>query len=294
MLLVNSAGGSADDPILAGLRAKFAFAAASMDAAEIVDVWHDLVSGFPGLVSVRSQLFPAPTIFYAGTTGSYNDTSKELSISSTAGLQSGNALYLSHPNITPNLYIIESIQGDGVVTLRNNPFSGLGNLSNIAFQIGWSYTVTIGAVGRNYIKVRIEDQNDLATQIEDSYFAAVAPFGADFISLNGGNYTGQVTKLRSFPLQILPAWAHKGGISHVELGPHSVQGANHFTWGDSTTTERTIASAELSGIKVDSTDGAKFGRLLLKTRSNGTSLGIDISLVVDTLGPTITLSAFGG
>lgn len=301
-LLVNGAGGSAADPILAGLRAKFVFAASTMDVASIVEAWLDQTSGAPGTNSVRASLSPAHTVLTAGVAGTYNDTTDQLTISSTTGLSAGDAIYLSHASITDGIYIIASVVNGTVLTLENDPFAGLGSQSTISYQVAWAFEESVGtapivasAGGQaNYFKARVQDALTTQTDSEDIFYARTAPAGAAYIALNGGDYTGQTLADNTLTLSILPGWTNNGGISHVELANHSGQGVNNFTWtSGGGTAERTISLAESSGLTVAAGDGAKYGRLLFKTKAGGTALGVDISMTLDTSGPVLVFSAFG-
>lgn len=302
MLLVNGAGASAADPILAGLTAKFVFAASSMDVASIVDAWLDQVSGFAGTNSVKNVLTPVPTVMLAGTTASYDDATKRLNIGSTTGVSAGDSIYLSHAAITAGIYQIAAVPVAGQITLRSDPFSGGGNRSNIAFQIAWTFQSQIGTAPvqssasgtQNFFKARVQDSGGLLGQAEDSFWARNAPAGAAYIAIDGLAYdSAPIVTDPNLTLSILPGWASKGGVSHVELGTHSSFGQNNFTWNGGGTAERAIGAAEGSGIVAAAGDGPKYGRLLLKSSSGGAMLGIDFSVTLDTTGPSLTMRAFG-
>jgi hypothetical protein len=302
MLLVNGAGGSAANPILAGLRAKFVFAASTMDIAQILDAWLDQSSGFGGSNSVRSSLSPAPTVLLAGTTANYDDATDRLNIGSTNGLSAGDPIYLSHAGISAGIYIIAGIPTAGWVTLRSDPFAGGGNRLNIAYQVGWAYNETIGNAPtvsssggtENWFKARVADASGVQAQSEDFFWARNAPAGAQYIALDGLAFNGNpIVTDPNLTLSILSGWANKGGVSHVELAAHSAQGVNNFTFGGGGTGERTITAAEGAGLIATGGDGVKYGRLLLKTIDGGQALGVDFSVTVDTTGPSLTLRAFG-
>lgn len=301
-LLVNGAGGSAADPILHGLRATFAFAASSIDIATVTEVWLDQDNTFPGTNSVKSSLSPAATVVTSGVAATYDDTTDELAIGNTTGLSAGDPIFLSHASISDGIYLIASIVDGSEITLENDPFAGGGAQSSISFQVGWGFTEDIGTAPivssgggqQNYLKARVEDGSSNQTDNSDSFYARTAPAGSAYIALDGSDYTGQTFADAVLTLAILAAWTNKGGISHVELGNHSVQSVNNFTWtAGGGTAERTIASAESSGLTASGGDGNKYGRLLFKTKAGGTALGVDIDVNVDTAGPTLVFGAFG-
>lgn len=301
-LLVNSAGGSAADPILSGLRCQFVFASSSFDVATVTNAWLDQAAGFPGTNSVSGSLTPTAATILAGITASYDDTLDQLTIGSTTGLSAGDAIYLSHASITDGIYLIATVVDATKITLQNDPLAGGGAQSSISFQVAWSFVENIGtapivsdgAGTQNFFKARVQDGLANQTDAADSFYARNAPSGSAYIALDGGDYSGQTVPDAVLTLSILAAWTNKGGISHVELANHSVQTVNNFTWtSGGGTAERTIASAESSGITADGGDGAKYGRFLFKTKSGGTALGVDFDLTVDSAGPTLVFSAFG-
>ena len=302
-LLVNGAGGSAADPLLHGLRCQFVFATSSFDVTSITNAWLDQAAGFPGTTSVSGSLTPTAATIISGVTGSYDDTTDQMTISSTTGLAAGDAIYLSHASITDGIYILASVVNGTDITLENDPFAGGGDLSNvISYQVGWSFIEDIGTAPivssgggtQNYFKARVQDGSANQTDASDFFYAATAPAAAAYIALDGSDYTGQTFSDAVLTLSILSGWTNKGGISHVELANHGVQSVNNFTWtSGGGVEERTIASAETSGLTASGGDGAKYGRLLFKTKAGGTALGVDIDVTIDTSGPTVVLGAFG-
>lgn len=300
--LINGAGSSAADPILNGLRVQFVFATDSFDVATVTNAWVDQAAGFPGTNSVSASLTPTAATIIAGTTGSYNDTTDQLTISSTTGLAVDDAIYLSHAGITDGVYRIASVVNGTTVTLKNDPMAGAGNKTSISYQVGWSYIETMGvapivssgAGTQNFFKARVQDGSANQTDASDTFYVRDAPAGSGYIALDGASYTGQTFADPALTLAILSAWTNNGGISHVELASHSVQLVNNFTWtSGGGVEERTIASAESSGLTASAGDGNKYGRLLFKTQAGGTALGVDIDVFIDTAGPSIVFTAFG-
>lgn len=301
-LLVNSAGVSAADPILDGLKAQFVFASSSFDIALVVEAWLDQVSGFAGTNSVKSSLTPAATILLSGTTASFNDTGDLTNIGSTTGLTAGDAIYLSHGTITDGFFIILAVVNGTEITLENDPFSAGGNQTNISFQVGWSFIETIGTSpivsdvpgDENFFKARVEDSGTNQTDAEDSFWARDAPAGSAYIALDGADFTGQTFGDTLLTLSILAAWANNGGISHVTIVNHSVEAVNHFSWtSGGGTAERTFASAESSGLTCANGAAINHGALEFRTKSGGVALSVDIDAIVDSAGPTVVFAAFG-
>lgn len=301
-ILLNGAGGSAGDPVLKNLGGTFVFAASTMDIASISDVWLDQNNTFPGTNSIKSSLSPAATVLTAGTTGSYDDTSKEYTISSTTGLTVGDYIYLSHASLTAGVYKIATLPSAGKLTLTSNPLNGQGNKTNISYQVGWKYDLTFGTSPmssdgtgvQNFFKVRASDSSPAQTDAVDSTFVRDAPSGANYISIDGKDFTGQITNDSTPSISILAAWANNGGISHVAFTNHSVQtGSTDFRHSDATTGEKTIATTESNGLSLTAGDGAKFGRILLKATPGGVSVGVDLEMTLDTSGPVITMVLAG-
>jgi hypothetical protein len=301
-ILLNSAGGSAADPILKNLGFTWIIAASSMDVASFTDAWIDTSAGFAGTNSVKSSLSPAATVLTAGNAGSYNDTDKRYTISSTTGLSVGDYLYLSHASLTAGVYQIASIPVAGAVTITGNPLNGLGNKTGIAYQVAWRYAGTAGTSPsvsssggqQNFYKVEVQDSDTNITQSSDSNYIRDAPAGLNFISVDGKSYTGARTADTTPSLDILSGWTNRGGVSHVALGAHSVQTGNtDFRFGDTTTTEKTLSAALSSGISLTSGDGAKYGSIKLKSATGGVIYSIDMDITLDTTAPVITLTLVG-
>jgi hypothetical protein len=307
-ILLNSAGSSAADSILKGLPCKVVFGASSFDVATIVDTWIEATPTIPGTTgSVKSLLSPASTVFTAGIgTGTYNDNTKEYTIASTTGLSVGDYLYLSHPSLVAGVYEIETIPSTGKVTIVGNPLNG-ANQTGISYQVAWSYTGRTGtapiasnATGKiNYSKERLQDGSALNADLADLSYVKDAPVGTSFVAIGGKSYLGGTVNTLSPSFEFLSDtanpgdWGSKGGVTHVELVNHSVQVSNQFKWGDSTTGEKTLSAAIASGFTLTSGDGLKYGRLLLKSKSGGGALGIDIQTLLDTTGPSVFIMLVG-
>jgi hypothetical protein len=303
-LLLNSAGVSAADPILKSLGLTWIIAASSMDVASFEDAWIDQSAGFAGTNSVKSSLSPAATVLVAGNAGAYNDTTKGYALGSTTGVSVDDYFYLSHGSLTPGVYKVATVVDGTHVTITGNPLNGSGNQTGIAYQIAWRFdgvagtspSVSSGGGTQNYYKVQVEDSDTNETQASDSNYVRDAPSGSSFIAVDGKTYAGGGTRTNdatpSFGL--LSGWTNKGGVSHVALGAHSVQtGSTDFRWGDTTTSEKTLAAALSSGFSLTSGDGTKYGSLKLKSAASGVIYSVDMEIILDTTAPTITLTLVG-
>ncbi|MBL4781656.1 MAG: hypothetical protein JKX92_05385 [Porticoccaceae bacterium] len=298
-ITLNGAGGSAADPILKGLLHDLVFFSTSMDVAAINDSFIDTATGFPGSNTVKANLSPTATVITGGTTGGYNDTTKQWTLSSTTGKSVGDYIYLAHSLITDGIYKIANVVDGADITVDGNPLDGQGNQSNVDYQIAWRWRGGAGSVGsgsdasgvNNFFKIDAEDGGGAGTQREDSGYVRDAPVGAGFIGLAGGDYTGQTLGSFTIPLAVLSAWANSGGVKHLELANHSGQGVNNFTWTTGGGTgEKTIADGE-GGLQASAGDGIKYGRLLLKgATASATPVGVDISITVDTAGPVMSIA----
>lgn len=301
-ILLNGAGVSAADPILKNLGGFFTFAASTMDIAVIDDVWIDQDSDFPGDNSVKASLTPAATVLTAGTSGAYNDTSKQYTISSTTGLTAGDRIYLSHASLTAGIYEIATVVNGTDVTLVSNPLNGSGNQTNVNYQVAWTYSLTFGTAPmvsssggtQNFFKVQADDSGANQTQSSDSCYVRDAPAGSAYIAIDGKAFTGQTTNDPTPSFSLLSGWTNNGGVSHIAFAAHSVQTGNtDFRHSDGTTGEKTTSTTESSGLSFTAGDGAKFGRVLLKSKAGGVSVGVDLEMIVDTGGPTITMTLTG-
>jgi hypothetical protein len=301
-ILLNGAGGSAADPVLKNLTEFIVVAASTMDIATFTDVWIDQNNTFPGTNSVKSSLSPAATVLTAGTAGTYNDTTKRYTISSTTGLTVGDRIYLSHANLTAGVYEIATLPAAGDFTLVSNPLNGQGNKTGISYQVAWSYSATAGVSPmssdgtgvQNFVKVRASDSGANQTDFSDSQYVRDAPSGSSYISIDGKAFTGQTTNDTTPTFSLLSSWTNNGGVSHIAFTNHSVQTGNtDFRHSDGTTSEKTTTTTESNGLSFTAGDGQKYGRILLMSKSGGTSVGVDLDMIVDTGGPTISISATG-
>jgi hypothetical protein len=301
-ILLNGAGTSAADPILKNLGLYWFIAASTMDIATFTEAWIDQDNTFPGTNSVKASLSPSSSTLTAGTSGTYDDTSKEYTISSTTGLSVGDGIYLSHANLTAGVYVIATLPSAGKFTLETNPLNGQGNKTGISYQVAWRYSATAGVSPmssdgtgvQNFFKVRVSDSGANQTDASDSAYVRDAPAGSSYISIDGKSYTGQTTNDPTPAFALLSGWTNNGGVSHIAFTNHSVQtGSTDFRHSDGTTGEKTTATTESNGLSFTAGDGQKYGRILLKAKASGVSVGVDLDMIVDTGGPTIVMSLVG-
>jgi hypothetical protein len=298
--LLNSAGGSAGDPILAGLGFEWIMGASSFDIATIDEAWIDTASGFPGTSSVKSSLSPAASVLTAGTSGTYDDTTKAWAIGSTTGLSAGDYYYLSHASITAGYFKIASIVDGTHVTITNNPLNGLGNKTAISYQVAWRYAGTAGTSpsvsssgGQQNVYKFQADDGSTDSQLSDSNYIRNAPSGSSYIAIGGGSYTGATVSTATPSLDILAGWTNRGGVSHVEIANHSVQGVATIKFGDNSITERTIAQALSDDLLLTGSDGMKYCQFKLKSKSGGVAVSLDADVNLDTSGPQVSFTFAG-
>ena len=301
MLTLNLAGSSQADPILAGLGLKLVGAGSSFDIATVNDAFVDAATG-AGVTTVKASLTPAATVVTAASTGSYNDTTKSWTMSSTTGLTAGDPIYLSHASITDGIYYLGSVVDGFEYTVEDangvNPMDGGGNQTSIFYQVAWAWVGAGDAVpinhnsagDQNFWKFQADD-GAVGSTAEDSFWAADNPVGAAFIEIEGGDYNGQTVADNLLTLVILTGWANKGGISHVEMANHSVQVVNNFTWtSGGGSGEVALATAE-GGLTASAGDGNKYGQLVFKAKAGSAyDVTADIDVIVDSTGPLLVLT----
>jgi hypothetical protein len=303
-ILLNLAGGSAGDPGLKGLSAELVFACTSFDVDEVVDSWFDQAAGFPGSSSIKSSLSPASTVVTAQlAAASYDDTTKRLAVSSTTGLSVGDYIYASGGGITAGVFKILTIPDGTHLTFVSNPWNGGGDQTGISWQVAWKFNFVLGTSPSvsssggtlNYAKFQAEDSLNNAVQQSDTIYIRDPLTGTAYIAIGGHNYDGsETTTTIANTFALLGAWTNKGGVSHIAFANHSGQGVNNFTWGDNSTSEKAIASALSSGLKVSAGDGMKYGRLLLRSLGGSSNnVGVDIAILLDSTAPAISLYLFG-
>ena len=300
MLTINGAGGLAANPILAGLGVILTLGASTFDVAAVNDAFIDQSTGFPGTNTMKAALSPAATVLTSGSTGGYNDTTKQWNIGSTTGLSVGDFTFLSHGLISDGFYRVASIVNATDVTFALNPLDGAGTQANVFFQVAWSWENAVGTAPsvssaggtENFFKAEVQDITPVISQAENSFFARNAPAAAALASIEGASYTGATVPDTALTLSILSGWANNGGVAFVEMANHSVQTVNNFTWTSGGGSGEVSLATALSGLTIPSGDGPKYGRLILKASAGAAfTVGIDIDATLDTAGPGLMLLA---
>jgi hypothetical protein len=300
-VLLNSAGTSAADPILHGLGFEWVISPTTMDVATVVGAWIDTTAGIPG--STSATLSPLGNIIISGTTGSYNDTNKRLTISSTTGVSVGDYIYVSHGSITDQAVKIATIPAGGDVTMSPNPFNGGGNQTGISYQVAWrsiltagtAPTVSSGGGQQNFYKTRLDDSVGNHGDLSESHYIRTAPSGSSYIAINSVSYTG-LNRINTLTptLNILSGWTNRGGIGTVALANHTGQGVNNFTFGDDTTAEKSLANALSSGLKVTAGDGNKYTKFIFRgLLGSSIQIAVDADVLLDTTAPGVSFSVYG-
>lgn len=299
-VLLNSAGSTANDPILHGLGFEWVIEPTTMDVATVAGAWVDTSAGIPG--TNAATISPLAAVITSGTSGTYNDTTKRLTISSTTGVSTGDYIYVSHGSISDQVVKVTVIDGTNV-TMVPNPFNGSGNQTGISYQVAWRSLLTAGTSPttsssggtQNFYKARLDDSAGNHGDLSESNYLRTAPSGTSYIAINSVSYTGlnRVSTLTP-TIDILTAWTNRGGISTVSLANHSSQSVNNFTFDDNSTSEKAIASVLSGGLKISSGDGNKYGQLRFRSLLGSSIIvSVDIDVLLDTTAPGITFAVFG-
>lgn len=302
-VVLNLSGANAADAIVKGALAQFVVASSTMDAASVDAVAIDPATG-AFVNSVLGSLSPAAGVTTRGTAGTYTHASRTLLIGSSAGLAAGDFVWVNHGSITAKAAEIESIpNGSSVILLAaGNPFTA--DATNVSFQVAWRYQYTAGTApsvssaggSSNFLKARLSDSAGNQATLEEVQVIKDQPVGAAFVSLQGQAYNGGATiRFTSPVLAVLSSYgANNGGITAIALANNGSTGLNTATWGDATTAEKTFAQAISSGLTLTGGDGAKSGRLVLKTRMGAPAgINVDWAITLDTVGPSIVFTVAG-
>jgi hypothetical protein len=304
---LNSAGSSAADAIVQGATFEYIIAASTMDVATFDAAWLDTAAGLPGTNGL-SGASPAMTVTTRGTNGGYTHSNRRLVIGATAGITAGDAIYVNHASITPNVARIESIFDSSTIVISAsdptlpNPFTA--DAAAVSFQVAWRFALTAGTAPsvtsaggqQNYFKARLSDSSANQGSLSESHFIKNLPAGALLAALAGIAFNaGGTTNDNTPTLSVLSGFGtNNGGISHIGLENHGTQGVNNATWWDLTSSDKTFAAAITNGLQFSAGDGIKYGRLRLKTK-NGSSSGIaiDWAITLDAVAPTILFFVVG-
>jgi len=297
-LLVNSAGGSAADPVLKDLGLQLVFIPESMDVATADDAAIDTDSTTTYTNSVKASLSPAATVIEKGTNAAWDGDTDILTIGSTTGLAAGDKIYLSHASLTDGIYEILTVEDGTTLTLT----SDLGTtITTISYQVAWRYDSDTGTSPyssdgsgvENWVKFKASDGATNQTDKYQDYFVFVRDQASDVVVLDGGSYTGQETKNSNITLAICSAWTNNGGVATVDLEVHGTEAVCNAYWnvGLDDQDEKVLATAESTGLYLSAGDGIKYFRLVLRALAESAdSAYVDCDITLDSTGPTLSIS----
>jgi hypothetical protein len=300
-----AAGASAADPLLNGVKVELAVISDSRDVATITAVGIDQSASLTIDNDQKASLSPAHTVLTSGSTGSFTNSSKNFVINSTAGLAARDMFSVQVAGINsgnPFTCRIASITNGTTVVLESGSLLDGADRSNIAYQVCWRLLQVMGSAPsvssaggtQNYFAAAVQDSASNAVTQQADFYIRNAPAG--YVTVNTLDVASVPTfNTLTLTLAVLATWTNRGGITHIALANHSVQGVNNFTWGDASTGEKTIGVATQSnGLLASAGSGAKYGRLLLRTFTGSvSSVGVDFSVNIDVTPPTISLQLTG-
>ncbi|MEO0852260.1 MAG: hypothetical protein AAFY15_01980 [Cyanobacteria bacterium J06648_11] len=304
-----NAGESAANPILKGLGLEHIIIPTSADVEQNLGAFLDQAPGFPGTNDVSNNLSPLETVYILGANGSYNDTTKEYTLATTAGLSIGDLLYVSHPLAVDGAYVIDGINGNAV-TVTDNSLDGLGAQTGITYQNCWRYieiagnlpTVSSAAGQLNVLKAEGEDSSSNQGTVEGDYYLRDAPTGSLLLALGGADYDAvplAVVSSNQIAADILSPWADRGGVTEVAIGSNDTSSTLDATWWDGSTTPKLLddiitQNAGAGAILLSAGDGDKFGKFLLRSDVDSSiQFGVNWGVKVDTSAPVLTLTLRG-
>lgn len=292
MLNANGSGGSAGDPILAGLTLGAIGYADSMNLAAAIAAGIDDLTGYPIVSAVTAGLVPqASQVTPAGIDGYWDSVSGVFSLSGTANLAVGHFLRLN-AGVDYVTARVASIVSATEVTFEKPPFGA--SAANVAYQIAWAY---IGTAGQGVFTssadglvhwFKFEGETAAGNRGElnpIAFYLRDAP--SNLMVFNGGAPTGWRTNDPTPTFDILPTWTNRGGIASVALTESA-----GITWWDDTVGEKflyeIVAQGTLS-LKLTAGDGAKSCRLIARGRFGSVytrELGV-VSGTLDTAAPDV-------
>jgi hypothetical protein len=301
-----AAGTTVADPILKDIGLDLILAASSLDVFSVNSAAIDQASGAIG-TNIRGNLSPAYTTTTNGTAGTYNDTTKQLAISSTAGLGVGDYLEVSHAAVNGGVPVpvkIASVVNATAVTLVGNPFDG-SNKTAISYQVAWRFAILAGSNGSvssgagqiNYAKLVTADSagNANLAPVESPFYVRDAPAGSAFISVNAQDGVAGASGNTLTPaLAVLAGWASRGGVVSLAWANHSTLLRNDFRWSDGSTAEKAYAAATGANLTLTAGDGLKAGRLVMRgLLGGGVTVERDVTYLLDNTAPTIVMYIAG-
>lgn len=301
-----AAGSSAADPVLRDLGLDIIMAASTLDVFTVNSAAIDQATGAIG-TNIRSNLSPAFTTVTSGSAGSYDDVTKQLAISSTAGLGAGDYLEVAQASVNsglPQPVKILAVVSATAVTMVSNPFNG-SSKTNISYQVAWRFAITGGSNGsvssaagtQNFAKLVTADSagNANAAPAESAFWVRDPLAGAAFIAINAQDgVAGAAGNSLTPSLSVLPSWANRGGVVSVAFTSHSTLARNDFKFSDGTTAEKALAAAVGSNLTLSAGDGLKAGRLVMRGLLGGSvTVERDVTYALDSTAPTLAMYLAG-
>jgi len=306
---LNSAGGGAADPMLAGngsngvsdtgLGIEIRIACTSMDL--VAD--KSSVAGRPNLFvgqspnptgnDQKSNL--SPDAVDKATDGSISSL---VLTSSTIGswdtdIGTGDWIYLSHASITDGLYSVASVSGTDL-TLGSDYTDG--DQTNVSFQIGWRWDTTThtsplakSSGGQiNYVKAWGEDATANEGSSEENFY--IRENQSDIVQLNSGAYQGQTTGSTSVSIAFMSSWTNKGGAVTVAVFDHTLGEGGGSGGSIQEITETSIGS--VSTVTLNAGDGTKNFDVRFRAKSASADyVTVECSIILDTTAPTLVIDA---
>jgi hypothetical protein len=298
-LLLNSAGGSAADPILEDLPLSLIGGADTLDIAQNVRAYIDLATG-TGSNEVTSGLSPDPTtVFTAGTNGAWTAATKTFIFGNNTGIDIGDYMYVDNGSVATLAKVASKVSTNGV-TFTETVFAS--DASGVSYQVHYTYDTSFTEAGAlratlagqiNYVKFQAEDSFGNMGSKEETIYGRLDPAGSAFIEIAGGNYTGQTIQTFAPTFNVLGGWANRGGILTLELiTPTGMR------WWDGTTGEKLVstifAQAEASRLQLHGGDGLKSATLRMRTSQGSPNYrDVPISVSVDSSAPNIIINVRG-
>lgn len=268
-LSANGSGGSAADPILAGLMLAVVGFADSMNLSQGIKAGVDPATGYPITNEVTAGLVPqASQVTPAGLTGSFAVATGDFTIGSTTGLAVGMWMRLN-AGAEYTLGRISQVVSGTVVRFQKPPF--VADRSNVAYQVAWGYTGVAGqgvfassVAGelRHYKFEGATSAGNIGQLNPIGFWVRNAP--SNLMVFNGGAPTGWRTNDLTPTFDILPDWPSRGGIASLQI-----LDSVGITWWDDTVREIEFYEFNFQGgqaLKLTEGDGPKSCRIVARGR----------------------------
>lgn len=299
-VFLNSAGGSAADPVLEDLPVSIIGGATTLDITQNVRMYIDPATG-TGTNEVTSGLSPDPTtVFTAGTNGVWTAASNTFSGFNSTPLNIGDYLYVDN-GTTAALAKIATKPNGTSVTFTTQVFAS--DASGVSYQVHYTYNSTFNDTGTalkatsggviNYIKFQGADAQGNVGSKEETIYGRLDPAGSAFIEINGGSYTGQTITTFAPTFNFLSGWTNRGGVISLEL-----VSATGIRWWDGTSGEKLISAimtqGEGSRLQLFGGDGLKTATLRMRSaQASSAYRDVPISVTVDSSAPNIVINVRG-